>query len=119
MHRIMHLFFLESYDYSQFSELHTGNLLSFRIFCILTNSGDLLGFRTFRTRAFRKLYRITFAELIESHAVKVCRMKEKVITALAGNQDLHFDSTYTTNAQPYLAMTFADNQYLKNPMRNA
>jgi len=40
-------------------------------------------------------------------------------TRLWLDQDLHFDSTYTADAQPYLTMTFADNQYLKNPTRHA
>lgn len=40
-------------------------------------------------------------------------------TRLWLDQDMHYDSTYTDHAQPYLSMTFADNQYLKNPNRVA
>jgi len=40
-------------------------------------------------------------------------------TRLWLDQDLHFDATYTTDAQPYLSMTFASNQYLENPARHA
>ena len=40
-------------------------------------------------------------------------------TRLWLDQDLHFDSIYTTEAQAYLSMTFSDNQYLKNPARHA
>ena len=40
-------------------------------------------------------------------------------TRLWLDQDMHFDSTYTTDAQPYLNMTFASNVYLKNPARHA
>ncbi len=34
------------------------------------------------------------------------------------DQDLHHDAEYTDEAKPYLDMVFAENQYLKNPMRN-
>ncbi len=40
-------------------------------------------------------------------------------TRLWLDQDLHHNATYTPDAQPYLAMTFAANQYLKNPNRTA
>lgn len=38
-------------------------------------------------------------------------------TRLWLDQDLHYDAQYTDDAKPYLAMTFAANQYLKNPAR--
>ncbi len=40
-------------------------------------------------------------------------------TRLWLDQDLHHDAQYSDDAKPYLAMTFADNQYLKNPDRIA
>ena len=40
-------------------------------------------------------------------------------TRLWQDEDLHFDANYTDEAKPYLTMTFADNQYLKNPARHA
>ena len=40
-------------------------------------------------------------------------------TRLWLDQDMHHDSTYTTEAEPYLTMAFADNVYLKNPNRTA
>jgi len=40
-------------------------------------------------------------------------------TRLWLDKDLHFDAQYTDDAQPYLNMTFASNQYLKNPARYA
>ncbi|MDD5054933.1 MAG: M23 family metallopeptidase [Candidatus Peribacteraceae bacterium] len=38
-------------------------------------------------------------------------------TRLWQDQDLHFDAQYTDDAKAYLAMTFSDQQYLKNPAR--
>jgi len=35
------------------------------------------------------------------------------------DQDQHFDSQYTSAAQPYLSMTFPSNVYLDNPARNS
>ena len=40
-------------------------------------------------------------------------------TRLWLDQDMHFDSNYTDSARDYLSMTFASNQYLKNPARHA
>ena len=40
-------------------------------------------------------------------------------TRLWLDQDLHYDATYTNDAQPYLSMTFASNVYLENPSRHA
>lgn len=40
-------------------------------------------------------------------------------TRLWLDQDLHFNAVYTPEAQAYLAMNFAANQYLKNPSRHA
>lgn len=40
-------------------------------------------------------------------------------TRLWLDQDMHYDSTYTPDSEPYLAMTFGNNQYLKNPSRTA
>ncbi len=39
-------------------------------------------------------------------------------TRLWLDQDLHFDADYTDDAKPYLAMTFTEKQYLKNPARH-
>lgn len=39
-------------------------------------------------------------------------------TRLWLDQDLHFNAEYTEDAKPYLAMTFTDKQYLKNPNRH-
>ena len=39
-------------------------------------------------------------------------------TRLWLDQDMHFNSTYTADAQEYLSMTFASNVYLKNTARN-
>lgn len=39
-------------------------------------------------------------------------------TRLWLDQDLHFDATYTEQAEEYLAMDFPSNQYLKNPSRH-
>ncbi len=39
-------------------------------------------------------------------------------TRLWLDQDLHFNAQYTDDAKPYLAMTFSDQQYLKNPARH-
>jgi murein DD-endopeptidase MepM/ murein hydrolase activator NlpD len=36
-------------------------------------------------------------------------------TRLWLDQNLHQDADYTIDAEPYLTMTFAENQYLKNP----
>jgi murein DD-endopeptidase MepM/ murein hydrolase activator NlpD len=38
-------------------------------------------------------------------------------TRLWLDQDLHNDATFTADAQPYLAMTFPGNVYMKNPAR--
>src|SRR3989344_8333787 len=40
-------------------------------------------------------------------------------TRLWLDQDLHYDAEYADTATPYLSMTFASNQYLKNPSRHA
>jgi len=40
-------------------------------------------------------------------------------TRLWLDKDLHFDADYVESARPYLAMTFTESQYLKNPNRNA
>ena len=40
-------------------------------------------------------------------------------TRLWLDQDLHHDAEYSETAQPYLAMSFENNQYLKNPSRTA
>jgi len=40
-------------------------------------------------------------------------------TRLWLDQDMHYDSTYTADAEAYKSMTFASNAYLKNPNRTA
>ncbi len=40
-------------------------------------------------------------------------------TRLWQDQDLHYNAEYTDDAKQYLAMTFTDQQYLKNPARTA
>ena len=40
-------------------------------------------------------------------------------TRLWLDKDLHYDSDYTDSAEAYLSMSFASNQYLKNPSRTA
>ncbi len=40
-------------------------------------------------------------------------------TRLWQDKNLHADAAYTDDAKPYLAMTFTDAQYLKNPMLHA